>query len=85
VLYSGPDTMDLNLSSWNCSSGFLNQTKSIVALTKGKGKVISLASHDDSKAYVQWSTGGGLSEIEQWNVPSTARDEWEVSGQVKGF
>lgn len=81
VMASTADASSLNLYSWNCSSGFVNQTSQISSLLRNKKRIYSLASHVDGKIYVRFDAGKGV-EIEEWAVPKISGDEWVVSGNV---
>lgn len=75
------DATGLNLYSWNCSSGFVNQTSQITSLLRNKRRIFSLASHVDGKIYVRFDAGRGV-QIEEWAVPKISGDEWVVTGNV---
>ncbi|KAE9989910.1 hypothetical protein EG327_002097 [Venturia inaequalis] len=81
VMTTTADASGLNLYSWNCSSGFVNQTSQITSLLRNKRQIFSLASHIDGKIYVRFDAGRGA-EIEEWAVPKIAGESWSVTGNV---
>ncbi|KAE9968727.1 hypothetical protein EG328_007293 [Venturia inaequalis] len=81
VMTTTADASGLNLYSWNCSSGFVNQTSQITSLLRNKRHIFSLASHIDGKIYVRFDAGRGA-EIEEWAVPKIAGESWRVTGNV---
>jgi hypothetical protein len=81
ILYTNTDRSGLNLDSWNCSSGLINQTNNIASLVGRNRKYLGLASHQDGKVYVQYDQGFGP-EIEEWAVPQNSLANWVMSGKV---
>ncbi|KAI0975671.1 hypothetical protein F4678DRAFT_483931 [Xylaria arbuscula] len=88
ILFPTLDQKGLNFISWNCSSGFLNQTDKIEPLLHDNRTYLGLASTvtsfdtEDQRVYVLFDAGDGP-EIEEWEVPLGAQGaNWEVLGKV---
>ncbi|KAI0528332.1 hypothetical protein GGR58DRAFT_529053 [Xylaria digitata] len=85
ILFPTIDRNSLNFVSWNCSSGFLNQTTRIEPLLQSNRTYLGLAStvtsfdSEDQRVYVLFDAGNGP-EIEEWEVPPRAQNanwgEW---------
>ncbi|KAI0193475.1 hypothetical protein F4808DRAFT_475344 [Astrocystis sublimbata] len=88
ILFPSVDRSSLNLVSWNCSSGFLDQTTSIEPVLQqnrtylGLANTLSSLDPEDQRVYVLFDAGGGP-EIEEWQVPPGAQNaDWKVLGTV---
>ncbi|KAJ8133256.1 hypothetical protein O1611_g360 [Lasiodiplodia mahajangana] len=84
IMFPTPDQSSLNLISWNCSSGFVNQTTKIEPLLKaprtylGLANTVSSLDPEDQRVYVLFDGGDGP-EIEEWQVPPGSRDaDWRA-------
>lgn len=87
-MFATPDRSNLTLVSWNCSSGFLDQTSAIAPFLAQNRTYIGLANtltslnSDDQRVYVLFDGGTGP-EIEEWQVPPGAQHaQWKVLGSV---
>ncbi|GAW20965.1 hypothetical protein ANO14919_104780 [Xylariales sp. No.14919] len=88
IIFPTLDTKSLNLVSWNCSSGFLNQTTRLGPLLQENRTYLGLANTmtaldpEDQRVYVVFDAGDGP-EIEEWQVPPGAQNaEWKVLGAI---
>jgi hypothetical protein len=81
ILYTNADRSGLLLNSWNCSSGLVNHTAQIGKYANPNRKYLGLAAHDDGKVYVQYNQGLGP-EMEEWQAPRTAFEEWSMTGKI---
>ncbi|KAI0537000.1 hypothetical protein GGR58DRAFT_502728 [Xylaria digitata] len=88
IMFPTLDRRGLNLVSWNCSSGFLNQTTTIEPLLQenrtylGIANTITSLNPEDQRVYVLFDAGDGP-EIEEWQVPPGAQNaDWRVLGIV---
>ncbi|KAI0113933.1 hypothetical protein GGR51DRAFT_556431 [Nemania sp. FL0031] len=88
IMFPTPDQSSLNLISWNCSSGFVDQTTKIEPLLKaprtylGLANTVSSLNPEDQRVYVLFDAGDGP-EIEEWQVPPGAQNaDWRVLGPV---
>ncbi|RWA05290.1 hypothetical protein EKO27_g9816 [Xylaria grammica] len=88
ILFSTPDRSSLNFISWNCSSGFLDQTSYIAPLLQANRTYLGLTgtltsfNPEDQRVYVLFDAGNGP-EIEEWEVPPGAQNaNWKVLGRV---
>ncbi|KAF2108890.1 hypothetical protein BDV96DRAFT_652495 [Lophiotrema nucula] len=82
ILFATPDRSGLTLVSWNCSSGFLDQTSDIKSLAKSDRTYVGLSSHSDGSVYVMFDGGDGP-EMEEWTVPKRAGSGgWQLRGTV---
>lgn len=83
------DQSSLTLVSWNCSSGFYNQTARIEPLLHANRTYLGLAdtvtslNSSDQRVYVLFDDGDGP-KIEEWQVPTGSQDaDWKVLGTVE--
>ncbi|TGJ84592.1 hypothetical protein E0Z10_g4170 [Xylaria hypoxylon] len=88
ILFPTIDRSSLNFISWNCSSGFLNQTTRIEPILQSNRTYLGLANTltsfdpEDQRVYVLFDAGDGP-EIEEWEVPSGAQNaNWKVRGTI---
>ncbi len=97
ILFASADRKDLNLVSWNCSSGFLVQRNRINDILKPGRTYLGLSStsasnltHIDQRVYVLFDDGSDSApKMEEWQVPpsggrSTAgqNGSWKLLGEV---
>ncbi|KAK4221935.1 hypothetical protein QBC38DRAFT_491053 [Podospora fimiseda] len=80
ILFATPDKKDLNMVSWNCSSGFVDQKSRISGLLKPGRTYLGLSatpqsqtnlSFVDQRVYVMFDEGKGEVKMEEWQVPSS--------------
>ncbi|KAI1121625.1 hypothetical protein F5Y10DRAFT_282351 [Nemania abortiva] len=88
IMFPTLDRSSLNLISWNCSSGFVNQTMRIQSLLQANRTYLGLTSTvsslhlNDQRVYVLFDAGDGP-EIEEWQVPPGAQNaNWKILGRV---
>ncbi|KAK4231924.1 hypothetical protein QBC38DRAFT_353556 [Podospora fimiseda] len=85
IFFASADRQDLNLVSWNCSSGFLDQKNRIRDLLKPGRTYLGLSatpqtnlSYVDQRVYVIYAEGSGQPKMEEWQVPESGG----VSGRI---
>ncbi|KAH8896042.1 hypothetical protein GQ53DRAFT_792454 [Thozetella sp. PMI_491] len=95
ILFASPDRQNLTLVSWNCSSGFADQSKRIAKLLKPDRTYLGLTSTSasnltfvDDRVYVLYDEGHGPA-VEEWQVPTSGgadttgqNGEWKLLGGV---
>ncbi|RWA12667.1 hypothetical protein EKO27_g2435 [Xylaria grammica] len=88
IIFPTLDKKSLSLVSWNCSSGFLDQTTRLGPLLQANRTYLGLANTmtaldpEDQRVYVVFDAGDGP-EIEEWQVPPGAQNaEWKVLGTI---
>ncbi|KAF2258902.1 hypothetical protein CC78DRAFT_476888 [Lojkania enalia] len=82
ILFASEDRKNLTLVSWNCSSGFIDQTNAIEPLLIPDRTYVSLASVANGTIFVLFDAGDGP-ELEQWKAPSGGTHSgWKVVGSV---
>jgi hypothetical protein len=86
ILFTVPDRSSLVLSTWNCTTGFLDHTSEIEPLQKANTIYLSLAAMSDrvtgdGNVYIMLDSGNGP-QVEEWTVPKRAGDPWATSRNV---
>jgi len=96
ILFASPDRRSLNLVSWNCSSGFVEQQDRIADLLKPNRTYHGLAStpasnlkFTDQTVYVLYSEDGEVSDKEgdsegERAGPAVKMEEWLVPASGEG-
>ncbi len=80
IFFPAPDASSLILKTWNCTTGFLDQTNEIGALQKANTTYLSLATLNDKVTgngtlFVMYDSGNGPL-MEEWTVPLRAGEPW---------
>lgn len=91
ILFASADGRDLNLVSWNCSSGFLVQKNRISDLLKPGRIYLGLSAtaqtnltYVDQRVYVLYAEGSGQPKIEEWQVPASGGASGRVAPGQNG-
>lgn len=90
ILFASPDGRDLNLVSWNCSSGFLTQKSRISDLLKPGRTYLGLSAtpqtnltYVDQRVYVLYAEDGTASSSGE-DQPQLKMEEWQVPASGGG-
>lgn len=95
ILFATIDRQNLTLVSWNCSSGFADQSNRIAKLLKPNRTYLGLTTTSasnltfvDDRVYVLYDEGRGPA-VEEWQIPSSGESnktgqngEWKLLGNV---
>ncbi len=95
ILFATPDRQNLTLVSWNCTSGFSNQTTRIEKLLKPNRTYLDLSTTSasnltfvDDRVYVLYDEGNGP-QAEEWQIPTSGGSDktgqngpWTLLGNV---
>ncbi|KAK3994464.1 hypothetical protein QBC44DRAFT_322721 [Cladorrhinum sp. PSN332] len=91
ILFASADSQDLNLVSWNCSSGFLVQKSRISDLLKPGRTYLGLSAtaqtnltYVDQRVYILYTEGSGQPKIEEWQVPASGGASGRVTPGQNG-
>ncbi|CAH0055871.1 unnamed protein product [Clonostachys solani] len=95
ILFASTDRKNLTLVSWNCSSGFSDETRRIQKLMKPNREYLGLTTtsasnltFEDDRVYVLYDGGNGP-EAEEWQIPTSGgknttgqNGEWKLLSEV---